>query len=222
MQFPGINLTIIGADLLAKAQAGTTLTYTKIGLGDGIFPKYQGSWVAGKNYQVNDVVAINSGASKLICTTAHLSSFPEPTADSDKWDSYTGLTNPRELTGMVHKIMEVPISSIGTPGDGTCRIRFKISNKNLVAGFYLREIGVYANDPDLGEILYGIAFADETDYLSPGSGVTTMEKWIDIITVIDMAQEININIDEFIVTASKEDVLSVLRRSYFNINTIGV
>ena len=122
---------------------------------------------------------------------------------------------------MIHPLMNLPISSLSTPGDGTCRIRFKISNKNITTGFDLREIGLYALDPDIGEILYGIAFADESDYLSPGNGVTTMEKWIDIITVIDMAQDVTVNINELLVTATKSDVQSAIMRSFFNINTIG-
>lgn len=61
------------------------------------------------------------------------------------------------------------------------------------------------------------------DYLSPGSGVTTMEKRVDRYNYSDRyGSEINIDIDELIVTASKADLMSVLRRSYFNINTIGV
>lgn len=50
-------------------------------------------------------------------------------------------------------------------------IKFLITNKqdsgNLASGYYIKEVGIYAKDPDEGEILYAIAIANENqwDYL---------------------------------------------------------
>ena len=91
-----------------------------------------------------------------------------------------------------------------------------------ITGFRLWEIGLFAQDPEEGEILYGVTFAAEADFIPPGGGITTMEKWVDIITIVDMANDITANINELLVTATKNDIMAVYRRSFFNINTIGV
>lgn len=221
MQFPGLTLTNLGANLLAKAQAGTQLVYTRVGLGSGKIPIDRGAWVGGRTYVIDDVVTI-TGGTRLVCITQHTSVLPEPTGANTNWAVFTGTTDARELTDLFHQEQSVLIASLATPGDGTCRIRFRLANKTLTTGFRLWEIGIFAQDPDEGEVLYGVTFASEADFIPPGGGITTMEKWVDIITMVDMAQDITANISELLVTATKNDIMSVLRRSYFNINTIGV
>lgn len=40
-------------------------------------------------------------------------------------------------------------------------------NSNVTSGYYLREFGVYARDPDDGEILYAVAQDSNPDYIPP-------------------------------------------------------
>ena len=48
------------------------------------------------------------------------------------------------------------------------------SNQTLGQGYYVRNLGLYANDPQAGEILYSISVADEStataDYMPPFNG----------------------------------------------------
>jgi len=68
-------------------------------------------------------------------------------------------------------------------GAGTIKLTVVISNSGLAAGFIFRELGVFATDPDLGEILYAVAYSgDRYDYL-PASA-TTVEKILDIYIVV--------------------------------------
>lgn len=69
-----------------------------------------------------------------------------------------------------------------------------LSNADVTAGFYFREIGLFALDPDVGEILYAYANSGTTaDYIAPtGSGI--IEKVFDVITVVGSAANVTANI----------------------------
>lgn len=47
----------------------------------------------------------------------------------------------------------------------TVTLKIVISNKDLTAGYEIKEFGIYATDPDKGEILYSIATAKTSDYM---------------------------------------------------------
>jgi len=137
--FRGTILTVKGRNLLAKAQTGATLTFTKIKLGDGL------------------------------------------------WSTDT---DPTQLNDLVSPKLNLPIQDIKVVGDGTVRLRFVLTNTGLSQGFFMREIGIYAQDPDLGEILYAVAYAgDRADFI-PSDGVTKVENVVDIYTVIANAQNV--------------------------------
>jgi len=215
MQFPGIRLTSLGADLLAKAQTGTTLEYTRVGLGAGKLPIDNGAvWAAGVDYAVGDVVDVDSGAETLVCTVAHTSELPEPDETDIKWDLFAGTPTYDSLTELFDLKYYAPISSLYAPGGGVARIRFRFSNRDVFTGFRLSEFGIFAQDPDVGEVLYGISFADEADFIPPGAGSTTMEKWVDVMTAIGQAENLTFTISELVVTASIHDVTAIATRAY--------
>lgn len=62
---------------------------------------------------------------------------------------------------------EVPISSVSVIDPQTVKLVSVLSNDGLQQPYYMREIGVYAHDPDVGEILYSltVAYADKADYI---------------------------------------------------------
>jgi uncharacterized protein YfcZ (UPF0381/DUF406 family) len=153
--FRGTILTVKGRNLLAKAQIGATLTFTKIKLGDGL------------------------------------------------WSSDT---DPNLLDDLVSPKMDLPIENIRIVGDGTVCLRFVLTNTVLSQGFFMREIGIYAQDPDLGEILYAVAYAgDRADFI-PSDGVIKVENVVDIYTVIANAQNVTAVISDTVVFATKRDI----------------
>jgi len=153
--FKGTILTLKGRNLLAKAQTGVTLTFTKIKLGDAL------------------------------------------------WSTNT---DPTQLTDLVSPKLNLPIQEIRVVGDGTVRLRFVLTNTGLSQGFFMREIGIYAQDPDLGEILYAVAYAgDRADFI-PSDGVTKVENVVDIYTVIANAQNVTAVISDTVVLATKRDI----------------
>lgn len=70
-----------------------------------------------------------------------------------------------------------------------------LSNAGLTVGFQLNQVGVYAEDPDLGEILYLIAQADTADAVPSGgeSGRFSLEMSFHVVFDTDLA--VNVHID---------------------------
>jgi hypothetical protein len=156
--FRGTILTQRGKNLLAKAQTGTTLTFTRIAIGDGL------------------------------------------------WSSNT---DPTQLNDLVSPKLNIPIQEIRVVGDGTVRLRFVLTNTGLSEGFFMREIGIYARDPNIGEILYAVAYAgDKADFI-PADGITKVENVVDIYTVIANAQNVTAVISDTVVLATKQDIDTV-------------
>ena len=63
---------------------------------------------------------------------------------------------PRTLTGVVSPKATVDITKLKINGDGTVAVGGIFTNGDETDGFYYRELGLYAEDPDpeVGEVLY--------------------------------------------------------------------
>ncbi|WP_153041013.1 GDSL-type esterase/lipase family protein [Clostridium magnum] len=111
------------------------------------------------------------------------------------------------LTELVHKTMDLDISNIdvNSSGDGTVKIKTTLSNQNLTAGIYVREIGLYANDPDSGEILYCVANAGNTADFIPGKGSDIIENVLEVITITGNASSVTATIDQSLVFTSQKE-----------------
>ena len=79
---------------------------------------------------------------------------------------YDGSEDLMPLTDLKSKKQELGINS-KTYEENTISLKTVVSNTDLTEGYYIKEIGVYAQDPDEGEILYSISVAmdDKWDYL---------------------------------------------------------
>jgi hypothetical protein len=129
-------------------------------------------------------------------------------------------TDPTQLNDLVDTKLTLPIQSIQVVGDGTVRLRFVLTNSGLSQGFFMREIGIYAQDPDLGEILYAVAYAgDRADFI-PSDGTTKVENVVDIYTVIANSQNVTAVISDTVVIATKQDVNNLNTQLTNQINTV--
>ena len=80
--------------------------------------------------------------------------------------------NPEDLTALVSSRIDLPINDIEITGDGTARIRVLLTNTGLTEGFFTRELGIFAKDPETGEeTLYAVSYAENPDFI-PSDGVT--------------------------------------------------
>jgi len=152
--FNGLFLTTRGKALQAKAQAGATLHYTRIGIGDG---------------------------------------------------SLAG-TPPTELTQLISEKKSIPISKLQRLSGGKAVVGGVFTNTGLATGFYFREFGVYAQDPDLGEILYCYGNAGSSaDFIPPDSGSDVLERHIAAVTIVGNAENVTASIDQSLVFITIED-----------------
>lgn len=69
-----------------------------------------------------------------------------------------------ELLDLVAVESEFPISSAQVSGE-VCTVRGVFSTTSISHGFYCREWGIYAEDPDEGEILYAVLIDEKPDWI---------------------------------------------------------
>lgn len=118
----------------------------------------------------------------------------------------------QSLTALKSQKLEVTINSFDVLGGGISKATGIISNQGLEVGFYVREIGLFAKDPDtLVEKLYAYTYVSSApDWLPPEGGPTLIESEIGMIAVIGNATNITANIDDTVVVATKRDVAKIL------------
>ena len=97
-------------------------------------------------------------------------------------------------TGLREKKQEFSLSSISVVDNDTVKIRTVISNAGLTEGYYIREIGLFAQDPDEGEILYSLAVAyyEQWDYLPAESEVSPATINLDTFSSVANASTVTI------------------------------
>ena len=79
-----------------------------------------------------------------------------------------------DLTELVAPVQTLPIASVTYSADShACIISAVTDNSTVTTGYYLREFGIYAKDPDDGEILYAVASDSEPDFI-PAKGTSTV------------------------------------------------
>lgn len=82
------------------------------------------------------------------------------------------------LTGLITPVQTLSIVSISySENNGACVITAVTDNSNVSTGYYLREFGIFARDPNDGEILYAVAQDANPDYIPPSgtSAVVSQE-----------------------------------------------
>lgn len=115
---------------------------------------------------------------------------------------------PESLTALVNERQSLSIQSFELLGDGTSKLRAIMTNQGVEVGFFVREIGVFARDPDTQqERLYSYSnSAEQSDFLPAEGGATLVEQIFDLVTVIGSAQNVTAVIDDYITIATKADI----------------
>lgn len=75
------------------------------------------------------------------------------------------------------------------------KVETAFTNEKLMAGYYLRSLGLYARDPDVGEILYAVCV--ETSglcYMPAYNGVTVSSAYIQLYTTVGNSDDVDITI----------------------------
>lgn len=93
---------------------------------------------------------------------------------------------------------EFPINKVSVVNDATVFVKFLITNQqeagNLSQGYYVKEVGIFATDPDEGEILYAIATAveDQWDYMPAYNGLLPAAITVEFFAEVSNAAEVTI------------------------------
>ena len=107
--------------------------------------------------------------------------------DGASLEDLTDLVEPKQNVGIASK--EV------LKEQKMCKISATITNTGLTAGYYVRELGIFANDPDDGEILYAVTSDSAPDYLPPPGGATSVSQECAVYIAAKNASSVKVQID---------------------------
>lgn len=112
-----------------------------------------------------------------------------------------------ELTSLKHEVISREIIK-SRKDKSKITLGFVIDNKEIEEGFYLREIGIFAEDPDSKqEILFMYATAADTaDFIPAKTSSNVLEKYIDVDIYISDAEKVEAIIDTSLIYATYKDL----------------
>lgn len=138
------------------------------------------AWVLTKKGQAL-YAKVDAGKTKLVLTKMALGDG----APSD-------LENCTELN---NKVIDMDVTSIAVENETTCTVEAALNTTALTDTLIVAEWGLYASDPDEGEILLGIATDSEPDKVEPNGGVAAYEQIMSMTLVTSAAANVMVNID---------------------------
>ncbi|MEK5086840.1 phage tail protein [Paenibacillus sp. FSL M8-0228] len=111
------------------------------------------------------------------------------------------------MTGLITERKSIAVSRVYTPSAGRATVSAILSNQDITTGFFFRELGVFAVDPDEGEIMYayGNSGSGSAEYIPPGGGADVIEKLINVNLLVGNATNISITADPSQVYVSLQD-----------------
>jgi hypothetical protein len=126
-----------------------------------------------------------------------------------------------ELNALKNEVKTLSITKLKPLTGGKAAVGGTLSNQGLVSGFYWRELGLFAQDPDLGEILYcyGNSGAN-AEYIPADGGPDVLEKSIDIISIVGNAANVTATIEQSLVFATPEEVDAKITESETAVRTL--
>lgn len=131
---------------------------------------------------------------KIIANEGDISGvkFLEISTSSKQYDfeALEGLTSLEEIqqTNAISKTTRI--------NDTTVKVESAFSNTELSVGYFMRTVGLYANDPDTGKILYGVTIESTGQcYMPPYNGTTVSGAVIELLTTVGNADKIDFTVD---------------------------
>ena len=112
------------------------------------------------------------------------------------------------LTKLKNELLSQDIIGLKIIQDSIVQITFQLTNTKLQEGFYWRELGVIAEDPDTQEeVLYCYGNARENgEYISAGGEADILEKYVNIDIIVSSSENVTAVIDESMVFVTKKDI----------------
>lgn len=98
----------------------------------------------------------------------------------------------RALTSLADIKQTTLVSRTVRTTNTTVRVEGAVNNDNLTTGYLVQTIGVYATDPQEGEILYSVITADSPDFMPP-KGKTSSGIIFGLSTVVTNSANVTIS-----------------------------
>lgn len=99
------------------------------------------------------------------------------------------------LTSLTGVKQTAPITNIARNNNASVTVEGAISNEELTVGYYMQTIGLYAKDPDAGEILYAVTTASVAGYMPPFNNRTPSGAQFKLTTTVGNAENVTLQID---------------------------
>lgn len=99
------------------------------------------------------------------------------------------------LTALSNIKQQVAVSKVTRINSVAVQVDAAMENSTLTTGYYMNSIGLYANDPDDGEILYAVAGANVGAYMPPYNGITVSGAYLKLVTTVSNASNVSMTVD---------------------------
>jgi hypothetical protein len=99
------------------------------------------------------------------------------------------------LTSLANIKQTAPITKKTVVNTTAIQIEGAIDNTALTTGYNIQTIGLFATDPDDGEILYAVARATTAGYMPPYNGITVSGGYFKFVVTVGAANQVTVTVD---------------------------
>lgn len=115
-------------------------------------------------------------------------SVSSTTYTDSQLESLTSLTNVKQ-TSLISKVTRTNEVAI--------KVEAAFTNTELTTGYYMRALGLYAVDPDAGEILYAVTRETSGNcYMPAYNGITVSGAYVQLVTTVGNAENVSLEVNQ--------------------------
>lgn len=103
------------------------------------------------------------------------------------------------LTALANVKQTTDVSRVIRTNNVAVQVEGAIENSNLTTGYKINSVGLYAKDPDEGEILYAVASVASSDngaWMPPFNGVAVSGAYFKLITTVSNSDNVSLRVDQ--------------------------
>ena len=113
------------------------------------------------------------------------------------------------LTDLVSPKQNIAISAVVVDENqpGVVYVKGILSNASLTTGYMVKELGLFATDPDDGEILYAVTVDSNPDYLQDNTSATVITEALKLAIAVSNTSDVTATLDpEGLLTVEDMDI----------------
>lgn len=99
------------------------------------------------------------------------------------------------LTNLANVKQTAPVTKKTVVNTTSIQIEGAVDNTQLSAGYNINTVGIYATDPDEGEILYAAARAITSGYMPPYNGITVSGGVFKFVVTVGASSQVTLTVD---------------------------